>query len=67
MMPWIGLRKFADVNFGITQKPLYIASSNLVRKYVTNKETFLNLFISLKSDKPLVSDFFVFNNFIHQK
>ena len=50
MMPWIGLRKFADVNFGITQKPLYIASSNLVRKYVTNKETFLNLFISLKND-----------------
>ena len=50
MMPWIGLYKFADVNFGITQKPLHIASSNLVRKYVTNKETFPNLFINLKSD-----------------
>ena len=31
MMSWNGMHKFADVIFGITQKPLYIASSNLVR------------------------------------
>ena len=30
-MPCIGLHKFADVIFGITQKLLYIISSNLVR------------------------------------
>ena len=28
---WIGVRKVADENFGITQKPLYILPSNLVR------------------------------------
>ena len=27
----IGLHKFADVTLGITQKPLYIISSNMVR------------------------------------
>ena len=26
MMSWIGLHKFADVIFAITQKPLYISS-----------------------------------------
>ena len=31
MMSWIGLHKFARVIFKITQKPLYIASSDLVR------------------------------------
>ena len=30
-MSLTGLRKLADVIFGITQKPLYITSSNLVR------------------------------------
>ena len=29
-MSSIGLDKLADVSFGITQKPLYITSSNLV-------------------------------------
>ena len=33
MMPQIGLHQFAD----ITQKPLYITPSNLVRSYITNK------------------------------
>ena len=31
MMSGIDLHKFVDVNFGITQKLLYIISSNLVR------------------------------------
>ena len=31
MMPGIGLHKLADVIFAITQKTLYITSSNLVR------------------------------------
>ena len=31
MMSWFGLHKYADVIFGITQKLLYITSSNLVR------------------------------------
>ena len=31
MMPWIDLHKLVDVIFGITKKPLYITSSNLVR------------------------------------
>ena len=31
MMSWNGVHKFADVSFGITQKQLYITSSNLVR------------------------------------
>ena len=30
MMSWTGLHKFANVIFGITQKLLYITSSNLV-------------------------------------
>ena len=30
-MPWIGLHKFANASFGITQKPLYIISSDLLR------------------------------------
>ena len=37
MMPLIGLHKFEDVIFGITQKLLYVTSSNLVRQYITNK------------------------------
>ena len=49
MMSLIGLHKFADVNFGITQKLLFIISSNLVRYYITNKGIFLNLFCNLKS------------------
>ena len=40
MMSWTGLDKFVDVIFGITQKQLYITSSNLFRKYVTNKGIF---------------------------
>ena len=31
MMSWIGLHKIADVIFGITQKPVYNKSSNVVR------------------------------------
>ena len=31
LMSWNGTHKFTDVIFGITQKPLYITSSNLVR------------------------------------
>ena len=31
LMSWIGLHKFVDVIFGVTQNPLYITSSNLVR------------------------------------
>ena len=53
-MLWIGLYKFADVIFGVTQKPLYITSSNLVRLYITNKGICLNLFPNLKSDWSLV-------------
>ena len=34
MMSWIGLHKFADAIFGITQKPLYIVSSNLIKQNV---------------------------------
>ena len=44
-----------DVIFGITQKPLYVTSSNLVRQYMTNKVIFLNLFCNLKSNLSLVS------------
>ena len=35
MMSWIGLHKFADVTFDITQKLLYITLSNLDRYYIT--------------------------------
>ena len=31
MMSWIVLHEFADVSFGVTQKPLYITPPNLVR------------------------------------
>ena len=31
MMSWIGSSKLADVIFGITQNPLYVTSSNLVK------------------------------------
>ena len=31
MMSWIDLHKLADVIFGMTKKPLYITSSDLVR------------------------------------
>ena len=31
MMSWIGLHKFEDLIFGITQTPFYITPSNLVR------------------------------------
>ena len=50
MMSWTGLDKFVDVIFGITQKLLYITSSNLFRKYVTNKGIFLKLFRTLGRD-----------------
>ena len=50
MMSQVDLHKFADVIFGITQKPLYITSSTLVRQYITNKGIFLNLFRNLKSE-----------------
>ena len=54
MMSWIGLQKFVDVIFGITQKPLYIIPSNLVRQYITNKDIFVNFFYHLKNNWPLV-------------
>ena len=63
MMSYIGLHKFADVIFGITQKPLYITSSNLVREYILNKGIFLNLFCNLKSDWSLVPGSLFFHNF----
>ena len=53
MMSWIDLHKFANVIFEITQKLLYITSSNLVRSDITNKETFLNLFHGLKRIEPV--------------
>ena len=53
-LSWIGLHKFADVISGITQKPLYIISSNLVRQYITYKEIFLNSFCNLMSNLYLV-------------
>ena len=31
-------KKFTGVIFGITQEPLYITPSNLVRQYITNKK-----------------------------
>ena len=31
MMSWLDLDKFAGVTYGITQKPLYMTPSNLVR------------------------------------
>ena len=34
MMSQIDFHEFADINFRITQKPLYITSSNLVRQYI---------------------------------
>ena len=61
MMSWIDFHKFADVIFGITQKELYITSSNLVRWYITNKGIFLNLFRCLKSNWWLVPDPFCFS------
>ena len=33
MMSWIGLHKLADLISGITQKPPYITSSNLIKKF----------------------------------
>ena len=50
MMSWIGVHKFTDVIFGLTQKPLYITASNVVRKYITDKIIFLNLLRNLKSN-----------------
>ena len=50
MMSEIGLHKFPDVIFRITQKLLDIISSNSVRYYITNKGIFLNLFCNLNSD-----------------
>ena len=64
MMSWIGLHEFADVIFGLTQKSLYIISSNLVR-YITNKRIFLNLFCNLKSNWSLVPGPLVFDNFVY--
>ena len=56
LMSWIGLHKFADIIFGITQKPLYIISPHLVRWYITNKGIFLNLFCNLNSNWSLLPD-----------
>ena len=61
MMSWIDLHKFANVIFGITQKLLYITWSILVRKYVTNKGIFLNLFRDFSADasfKPIQDGLF---------
>ena len=44
MMSWFDLHKFADVIFGITQRLLYITSSNLARYYIANKGIFVNQF-----------------------
>ena len=60
MMSWTGLHKFEDVIFGITQKLLYITSSNLIIYYIMSKGIFLNLFCNLKSDRSLVPDPFCF-------
>ena len=43
MVSYIDLHKFADVIFGITQKPHYML-------YIANKQIFLNLFCNLKRD-----------------
>ena len=56
-LSWIGLHKFTDAVFEITQQPLYITSSNLV-KY--NEGIFLSLFCSLKSKWSLVPGPFCF-------
>ena len=60
-MSCIGLHKLAVAIFGITQKELYITSSNLV----TNKGIFLNLFCNLKNNWSLALAPFVFHNFVH--
>ena len=60
MMSWIGLDKFANVIFEITQQLLYITSSNLVRYYITNKGIFLNMFCNPSSDWSLVPGPFCF-------
>ena len=62
-MSCIDLHKLAVAIFGITQKELYITSSNLV----TNKGIFLNLFCNLKSNWSLALAPFVFDNFVHFK
>ena len=66
-MSWIGLHKFADAIFEITQQLFYMTSSNLVTWDITNKGIFLNLFCNLKSDWALVPGPFVFDNFLHWK
>ena len=63
MMSLIDLHIFADVIFKISQKLLYITSSNLVRLYITNKGIFLKLFRNLKSDWSLAPDPFCFWQF----
>ena len=60
MMSCIGLHKFGDVILGITQKLLYITSSNLVRQYITTKDISLDLFCNLKKNWPLVPGPFCF-------
>ena len=42
MTLWIGLHKFANVVFGITQKPLCIKLSKLSRRKITENLIFLN-------------------------
>ena len=61
MILLIGLDKLADLFFGITQKLLYIASSNLVREYISNKGIFLNFFFNLKCNWLVVPDSFCFS------
>ena len=60
VMSWIGLHKFTDAIFEITQQPFYITSSDLVKWDITNKGIFLNLFGNLKSDWTLVPGPFCF-------
>ena len=61
MMSRIGLHKFADVIFGITQKTALHYILKLGQTiYIMNKGIFLNLFHNLKSEWSLVPDPFCF-------
>ena len=60
MISWTGLHNLADVIFRTTQKPFYIASSNLVRYIMYVIWIFLNLFCKLMRDHSLVSGPFSF-------
>ena len=45
MMSWIDLHKFADVIFGITQKLLYIITSNLIITWTVTGHYFQTPFV----------------------